>query len=45
MGCLSSSEDGTGNAKETIASIQALPIPPAQKEQILDGHLCQLLGL
>ena len=39
------SEDGKGNARETIASVQALPIPPAQKEQILGGNLCQLLGL
>ena len=39
------SEDGKGNARETIASVQALPIPPAQKEQILGGNLRQLLGL
>jgi predicted TIM-barrel fold metal-dependent hydrolase len=39
------SEDGKGNAKETIASVNALPIPPAQKEQILGGNLRQLLSL
>jgi uncharacterized protein len=39
------SGDGKGNAKETIANINALPIPPAQKEQILGGDLRKLLGL
>ena len=38
------STDGKGNAKETITSVQALPIPPAQKEQIFGGNLRQLLG-
>lgn len=42
---LYASEDGKGNARETIASVQALPIPPAQKEQILGGNLRQLLGI
>ena len=42
---IDASADGKGNARETIASIQALPIPPAQKEQILGGNLHQLLGL
>jgi hypothetical protein len=37
--------DGQGNARETIASVQGLPIPPAQTEQILGGNLCRLLGL
>jgi hypothetical protein len=30
---------------ETVANIQALPIPPAQKEQILGGSPRQLLGI
>jgi hypothetical protein len=39
------SADGKGNARETIASVNALPMPPAQKAHILGDNLCQLLGL
>lgn len=39
------SEDGKANAKETIASINALPSPSVQKAQILGGNLRKLLSI
>jgi predicted TIM-barrel fold metal-dependent hydrolase len=39
------SEDGRGNAKETMASVETLTISPDQKEQVFSGNLRRLLRL
>ena len=36
---------GKGYARETLAGVAALPLPPAEKERILGGNLQRLLAL
>lgn len=37
--------NGKGYTAETITAVNALPVPPAEKERILGGNLQRLLGL
>lgn len=38
------SASGDGNAKQCIASIDALAVPPAEKAQMFGGNLLELIG-
>jgi predicted TIM-barrel fold metal-dependent hydrolase len=38
------SPNGDGNTKQCVASIQALDVPPAEKEAMFSGNLLRLIG-
>ena len=38
------SANGDGNAKQCVASINALGVPPAEKERMFSGNLLRLIG-
>jgi hypothetical protein len=38
------SANGDGNARQCVASIHALGVPPAEKERMFGGNLLRLIG-